>query len=120
MKRLFVAFLLVIAVFLLGCATQQVPADKPAKTSVPAAIDSCKLDSDCVCGGIDRTTGMCFMGNKEYYDKNVDKSKQCPDFCTGIAGNLVVRCIDNKCIQMFECLTDADCESGSCRGNRCS
>lgn len=58
----------------------------------------CEKDSECVCGGIDRNTGECFVGNNWYYDRFVDKTQQCPDFCTGIAGNLEVRCVDNKCV----------------------
>ncbi|MEM1577560.1 MAG: hypothetical protein QXM27_00885 [Candidatus Pacearchaeota archaeon] len=52
----------------------------------------CKDDSDCACG-IDKETGECAFGNKEY----IDTSKQCPDFCTGIGGNLGVKCINNSC-----------------------
>jgi hypothetical protein len=119
MKKVFFAVLIVLLVCAIGCAKQHAPA---AKTSSPtqSSMSSCKVDSDCVCGGVDKASGMCFMGNKDYYDKNVDKSKQCPDFCTGIAGNLVMRCIDNRCIQMFECISDMDCQSGSCINNRCA
>ncbi|MBN1543944.1 eight-cysteine-cluster domain-containing protein [Candidatus Woesearchaeota archaeon] len=59
------------------------------------------------------------MGNRDYYDKYVDRSKDCPDFCSGVAGNLVTRCIDGSCIQVFECLADTDCAGGRCVGNRC-
>jgi hypothetical protein len=45
----------------------------------------CKQDSDCACG-VHVTTGECFYGNEDY----VDTSRQCPDFCTGIAGNLEI------------------------------
>ena len=54
----------------------------------------CQQDSDCACGR-HKTTGDCFYGNKNY----VDTGKQCPDFCTGIAGNLEIRCVNNECIQ---------------------
>ena len=54
----------------------------------------CEVDEDCACG-IHKTTKDCFYGNKDY----VDTQTQCPDFCTGIAGNLKIECIDNKCQQ---------------------
>ncbi len=62
---------------------------------------SCKQDSDCICGGIDIKTGQCFIGNKDYYAKFVDKNATCPDFCTGIAGNGQTKCINNKCQNLF-------------------
>ncbi|MGB9719580.1 MAG: DUF333 domain-containing protein [Candidatus Anstonellales archaeon] len=54
----------------------------------------CNSDSDCACG-VHKKTNECFFGNKEY----VDETKQCPDFCTGIAGNLEIKCENNTCIQ---------------------
>ena len=54
----------------------------------------CEQDSDCACGK-SIETGDCFYGNKAF----VDTSQQCPDFCTGIAGNLVIECVDNTCKQ---------------------
>jgi len=55
----------------------------------------CNSDSDCACG-VHVKTGKCFYGNKNF----VDPSKQCPDFCTGIAGNLEIKCIENACKQV--------------------
>ncbi|NYZ77062.1 hypothetical protein H0O02_01980 [Candidatus Micrarchaeota archaeon] len=55
----------------------------------------CAGDSDCACG-VHKTTEQCFYGNKQY----VDMTKQCPDFCTGIAGNLDVKCVDFVCTQV--------------------
>ncbi|MEM2768558.1 MAG: hypothetical protein QXL50_01370 [Candidatus Pacearchaeota archaeon] len=52
----------------------------------------CQTDSDCACG-VDKETRECAFGNKKY----IDTSKQCPDFCTGIGGNLGVKCINNSC-----------------------
>jgi eight-cysteine-cluster-containing protein len=89
------------------------------KASTSGDYLSCASDSDCICDGTDTSTGRCYLGNRDYYSKNVDPEKDCPDFCTGIAANLVVRCVDNKCIQMFECLTNGDCPGGSCVNNRC-
>ncbi|MBU0460973.1 MAG: eight-cysteine-cluster domain-containing protein, partial [Nanoarchaeota archaeon] len=104
--------LLVALLFAAGCGKQQ--------TQIPTDIakDYCEEDSDCVCGGkdVDRS---CFLGNRAYYDKYVDKSKDCPDFCTGIAGNLVLRCLGNKCTQTFECIKNEDCASGTCQNNKC-
>jgi hypothetical protein len=54
----------------------------------------CEQDSDCACGK-SIETGDCFYGNKAF----VNTSQQCPDFCTGIAGNLVIKCVDNTCKQ---------------------
>jgi len=59
----------------------------------------CKTRDDCVCGGIDTKTGNCFIGNTNYYDKYVNKTAVCPDFCGGIAGNLEIRCENNACVQ---------------------
>ncbi|MEM4358108.1 MAG: hypothetical protein QW244_02020 [Candidatus Pacearchaeota archaeon] len=52
----------------------------------------CQTDDDCACG-VDKETGKCAYGNKNF----IDTSKQCPDFCTGIAGNIRIRCINNLC-----------------------
>ncbi len=54
---------------------------------------SCSADSDCACG-IGRN-GNCFYGNKQFVDTTI----QCPDFCSGIAGDLEIKCVDNKCVQ---------------------
>lgn len=54
----------------------------------------CRKDADCACG-VKKSTQECFYGNKEY----VDESFQCPDFCSGFGGNLLIRCIKNKCQQ---------------------
>jgi len=59
--------------------------------------DFCTTDNECVCGGIDAQTGDCFVGNKGYYEHFVDPSKDCPDFCTGIAGNRETKCVRNTC-----------------------
>lgn len=54
----------------------------------------CETDDDCACG-LHVNTGECLYGNK----KHVNTTRQCPDFCTGIAGNLEIKCIDNTCQQ---------------------
>jgi len=55
----------------------------------------CEEDSDCACGRrID--TNECFYGSKEL----VNIEQQCPDYCSGIAGNFVLKCTDNQCTQV--------------------
>lgn len=54
----------------------------------------CGNDEDCACG-VHITTKNCFYGNRQY----VDAAKQCPDYCTGIAGNLKITCVNNTCTQ---------------------
>jgi putative hemolysin len=54
----------------------------------------CEKDEDCACG-VHVKTRECFFGNKKY----VDEKTQCPDFCTGIGGNLVIKCEKNTCVQ---------------------
>jgi eight-cysteine-cluster-containing protein len=118
MKRVFIVSLVLIILALSGCSKPQTAG--PGSPSTPAADpNSCTVDSDCVCGGVNKDSGACFLGNKDYYEKNVDKSRQCPDFCSGIAGNLVVKCVDSRCIQMYGCLTDIDCKGSKCVRNRC-
>ncbi|MEK6974458.1 MAG: hypothetical protein AABW41_04455 [Nanoarchaeota archaeon] len=60
-------------------------------------MDYCKTDNDCICGGKDSMYGTCFVGNIDFYNKYVNKTESCPDFCTGIAGNLQTKCINNVC-----------------------
>jgi hypothetical protein len=54
----------------------------------------CSSDQDCSCG-VNIKTGDCFYGNKNF----VDITKQCPDFCNGIAGNLEIKCLNSTCVQ---------------------
>jgi hypothetical protein len=91
----------------------------------------CSTDSDCACG-TKKDTRECFYGNKEF----VNIEEQCPDFCSGIAGNFEIKCISNKCTQInkaFYCKKNSDCSACSnsecankdfnstayCPGNRC-
>jgi len=55
----------------------------------------CELDEHCACG-THVETKECFIGNVDF----VNIKEQCPNFCTGIAGHLEVRCIENKCGQI--------------------
>ncbi len=54
----------------------------------------CENDLDCACG-TQIQNGGCFYGNKKY----VNTVDQCPDFCTGFANNLIIRCVQNECLQ---------------------
>lgn len=119
MKKYVLIALLVLLLMLTACSSPEADAPKSMQDVSHEDRLHCVTDDDCVCGGIDEASGSCFIGNRDYYEKHVDTSKQCPDFCTGISGSLVVRCIDNKCMQVMECLTDLDCDSGVCEGNKC-
>jgi len=55
----------------------------------------CNEESDCACGR-NKNTGECFFGNKE----SVNTNEQCPDYCSGIAGNLEIKCIQKECTQV--------------------
>jgi hypothetical protein len=63
--------------------------------STSEAMKVCRTDSDCSCG-VDIFTLGCFAGNRLY----VDEAHQCPDFCTGIAGNFETKCVENVCTQV--------------------
>ncbi len=119
-KKVFVlAFILVM---LSGCVPikEEVPPVGIPSSEDLAKAEYCNADVECICGGIDKFSGKCFIGNIAYYDRYVDSSKQCPDFCSGIAGNLEVKCVDNKCIQTVGCISDVDCRKGeSCNRGKC-
>ncbi|MDO8507018.1 MAG: pilin [bacterium] len=59
--------------------------------------DSCSTDSDCACG-IHKIDKNCFFGNEQYV--NTDPALACPDFCSGVGGNLTVKCVSDKCAQV--------------------
>lgn len=80
----------------LACASGARPPDEPARR-MEADPAYCTADADCVCGGVDRRTGECFLGNRRYAAKYVDFGRACPDFCSGITGDLVARCVQNRC-----------------------
>ncbi len=58
-------------------------------------LTSCQTDSDCACG-TKINTGECFVGNKKY----VNVLKQCPDYCSGLTGHLIISCVDGLCQQV--------------------
>ena len=55
----------------------------------------CEEDEDCACGR-NINTNDCFFGKKEL----VNIVDQCPDYCSGIAGNLAIKCENKECIQI--------------------
>ena len=80
---------------------------------------ACREDADCTCG-INVITKECDYGIAEC----INELQQCPDFCTGIAGNLEIVCKDNQCVQVVKptgCTTDADCRYGAewCEDGAC-
>lgn len=125
MKKMTLFAFSVLAILLLGCASIESPPNEIPKTNAPTQSDLdsmlvCSSDSDCICDGFDENKDRCYLGNTDYYNKYVNKSRDCPDFCTGIAGNLAVKCVDSRCMQMLGCLTDSDCDKGEkCSQNRC-
>lgn len=61
----------------------------------------CRVDSDCICVDAETTYNAgCFLGNKDYYERCVDKTGTCMDFCTGW-GQPPVKCIKNKCTNNY-------------------
>ncbi len=52
----------------------------------------CENDEDCVC-----MENGCFTGNKNYYDKCVDKSNMCYDLCYGW-GQPAPTCVNQRCV----------------------
>lgn len=96
----------------------------------------CNVDGDCTCGGM--YEGDCFVGNVLFASANVDMSKDCPDFCSGIAGDLETMCVDHECSvvkkEIIACTEDAklcpdgsavgrvppDCDFAPCPGEECS
>lgn len=103
------------------CAADEQCIDGACATVVEVAFDekkSCERDADCICGGKDTATGECFIGNVAYYDSGkVDKEAYCPDFCTGIAGDLRTKCMAGQCAQVSsqEDYPSADDSTGNLR-----
>jgi len=55
----------------------------------------CRSDGDCACG-VSRKSGACAYG----LASEIDATKQCPDFCSGIAGNLRTVCREGACAKV--------------------
>lgn len=120
-----VLFLLILIVFLTSCTSLQ-----PNLTENKLF---CSSDNDCICGGIDKETNSCFIGNINYFEKNVDKTKDCPDFCTGIANMFETKCVNNQCknvkkqqtnpptteTKIQSCQSNSDCIKSGCSGIFC-
>lgn len=66
----------------------------PQLPGLPSEVSKffCQTDADCACG-VDKETGKCAFGNRKF----IDTSKECPDFCTGFAGNIRIKCVNNLC-----------------------
>lgn len=96
MKK-FIFFFFVFSVFIIACTPQineVTPQDDGGRI---ASASWCQVDEDCTCGGIDQNTGDCFVGNLAYQKEFVDMSRDCPDFCAGIANHLVTKCVNSVC-----------------------
>lgn len=78
-----IAILLLLTLLVFGCEE---------KTPTLEEMKFCETVDDCACGTL-KTDGSCFAGNKEY----VNTQEQCPDYCSGIAGNLKLTCETNQC-----------------------
>jgi len=86
----------IVAVLILVLAALLISLFQQAQRSKIPADKYCEKDADCACG-VHIESGNCFYGNKNY----VNVMQQCPDFCTGIHGRFVIKCIDNECKQVF-------------------
>ncbi len=87
-------------IFLVACAVVPPQPKEPLTPKPSNMLENplyCNVDADCICGGIDKQTKDCFVGNKLYASKHVDLSRDCPDFCSGIAGHLETKCVDHVC-----------------------
>lgn len=98
---IFATILCIISIMSSGCVSApQGGTPTPLPTAVPTPPPAsgipvelrCAYDSDCSCG-VSIATGVCAFGNRDY----IDASKQCPDFCTGIAGNFRTACVGGAC-----------------------
>ena len=84
-----IALLVIIGIIFVIIYNQQTQ-----KSKIPVE-KYCEQDADCACGAY-INTGDCFYGNNNY----VNTLQQCPDFCTGFAGNLRIKCVNNECKQV--------------------
>lgn len=75
-------------------AVDGAPASSGTDAASPACSTACNVDADCACG-TNRVTGACAVGRAEC----IDTLKRCPDFCTGIAGNIRIACVGGTCTQ---------------------
>lgn len=81
-----------------NCAFAPCPAvPEPSVSSDVISRDACETDDDCICDGFDEQADKCFVGTREYHALYVNTTRQCPDFCTGIAGNFETKCVEKTC-----------------------
>jgi len=99
-KNLLLVVIIIILVIAIGIALGII-LQKSSKVEKEKGVKKdkmyCEVDEDCVCG-IDKETGQCAFGNKEY----IDTSNQCVDFCTGIHGGFRIVCKNNICTQVLK------------------
>ncbi len=86
---------------LLNFQSEDLKACESKSSSFPGLLSqiaklSCQTDRDCTCG-VDKETGQCAFGNKNF----IDTSRQCPDFCTGFGGQLNIKCLNNFCTPLM-------------------
>ena len=86
-------YLLVLLVFVVGCAPKQ-----PDTGSGSGKEVACESDADCACG-VHKTTRECYIGHKNNVDTSVNADEVCPDFCSGISGKLQIKCVLGVCTQ---------------------
>jgi hypothetical protein len=109
-----------LLLFLASCAVVPPQANDTQNPFMDNAL-FCNVDADCTCGGVDKQTRDCFIGNKLFQSMYVDITQSCPDFCTGIGGHFGIKCVDHVCEQvereMFACTEEAKmCPDGSAVG----
>ena len=89
-----VLFLLAIGIAAAGCSSSSSSTAAAPAAASPSAAE-CKVDADCVCG-TDKETHKCAFGPAA----RIDTGRQCPDFCTGIAGRMKIACVEGTCRQV--------------------
>ena len=118
MKRenILIGILAIGMVLISGCIEEKPRVNESANETLnqtPAVNKTdksvCTSSSDCACGA-DKETGDCAFGNKEF----IDVSVQCPDFCSGIAGHLELKCIENRCIQVVRSEAELNYKVSGC------
>ena len=108
LNKIFTIFVIIIslAITLLISGCQEVQEIERQNINI-----NCATDADCSCGSINE---QCIIANSQY-----DFDEGCEEFCKGTDNNLVINCINNKCMQTFECITDQECPTGRCVNNKC-
>lgn len=89
-KKRIILYIVIIAALIFG-SVQMYKSGKIGNM-INVAQSKCSVDADCACG-THAMTGECFVGNKNF----VAEESQCPDYCSGVAGNFETKCLDGKC-----------------------